>query len=104
MRTGPRVAADRQTIVDAAKDGKALIISVHYLRERLGQADRPPVDAMAFGLTDDAPRIVRDEAGTGSDGRGNVCEISCETPNGRFMTVRVNYEKNPMIIVTAFFN
>jgi hypothetical protein len=98
------VPADLQSIVAAAKNGTDLLISVHYLKERLDNRDRPGLAEMVFGLTDDAPRISRDEAGTGSDNRGNVCDISCETPHGRLMTVRVNYEKKPMILVTAFYS
>ncbi len=104
MRTGPRVAADLQSIVAAANNGKDLLISVHYLKERLGNHDRPGLAEVAFGLTDDAPRIARDEAGIGNDDRGSVCDIACETPYGRPMTVRVNYEKKPMVLVTAFFS
>lgn len=104
MRTGPRVTADLDSIVAAARNGTDLLISVHYLKDRLGNRNRPGLAEVAFGLTDDAPRISRDEAGTGSDDRGSVCDISCETPHGRPMTVRVNYEKKPMILVTAFYS
>lgn len=103
MRTGPRVAADLPLIVAAAANGTDLLISVHYLNERLGDQDRPGLAEIAFGLTDDAPRISRDEAGAGTDHRGSVCDISCIAPHGRVMTVRVSYEKTPMILVTAFY-
>jgi hypothetical protein len=98
------VSADLQSIVAAAKNGTDLVISVHYLRERLGGTDRPGLSELAFGLADDAPTISRDEAGSGSDARGSVCDVTCRSAQGRPMTIRVSYEGKPMILVTAFYN
>ncbi len=97
------MSADLAVIVEAAKGRDGLVLSLHYLRDRLGSKDRPSIRELAFGLRDDAPKITRDEASAGSDARGEVCDISCETSDGRAIIVRVNYVKRPMKVVTAFY-
>lgn len=98
------MAADLAAIVAAATSGTGPIISVHYLADRMGAADRPWPTEILFGLTEDEPRVVRDQGeGLTQDPRGAVCEVSCQNSNGRGMIVRVNYEKTPMVMVTAFY-
>lgn len=97
------MAADLASIIAAARDEDGLVVSLHYLADRLGKSNRPALTDLAFGLREDTPRITRDEAGSGNDERGDICEIACFSRYGRAMTVRVNYAKRPMKVVTAFY-
>ena len=53
-------------------------------------------------LADGGPVLVREDRGE-EDVRGAVCEIVCRAPHGRSMVVRVNYERSPMRVVTAYW-
>lgn len=91
--------ADLQAIVDAARRGD-LRHTRHYSEERQGAPDRPWYSEIVYGLGHDAPEIIRDEPG--GDGEGAVCRIRCVMPDGIALEVRINYEAEPMRIVTAF--
>lgn len=94
------MTADLAAVLRAAHTGE-LLLSTHYLEERLGGADRPWPHEIVFGLLRDAPRIIRDDDGM-TDPRGAICEVECEAPDGSLLVVRINYEKIPMKIVTGF--
>lgn len=79
MKTGRiTVAADLSDVLRAARTGD-LIMSDHYLEDRLGLSDRPWPHEIVFGLLRDAPRIVRDDGGA-NDNRGAVCEVQMRSP------------------------
>ncbi len=105
MSEGPgerrRVPADLDAIVAAARSG-VLRPTRHYAREREGRADRPPRADIMAALRDGGPVIFRDDRGA-EDARGAVCMIVCRAPSGRKMVVRVNYERRPMRVVTAYW-
>ena len=94
--------ADLQQIVEAARRGGGLMVSHHYRRHRVGQPDRPAEETILDALRAGDAVLISDDQGRG-DGRGAVCRIVCRAQGGRRMAVRVNYERRPMRIVTAYW-
>lgn len=95
------MAASLSDIIRAAVNDD-FVISVHYLQERQGRDNRPWPSDILFGLMHDAPRIIRDDRGL-ADPRGAVCELLCEAADRQEFRIRVNYERRPMVMVTAFW-
>ena len=91
--------ADLDAIVEAARRGE-LRPTRHYSEDRQGATDRPWYSEIIYGLAHDAPEIVGEDRG--ADNEGGVCRITCVTPDGNSLEVRLNYEASPMRIVTAF--
>lgn len=94
--------ADLEAIVEAARTDDGISVSRHYSRDREGKVDRPPKADILAALRDGEPVIVRDDR-CADDERGAVSAIVCRAPNGRSMVVRVNYERSPMRVVTAYW-
>lgn len=94
--------ADLQAIVAAARMLVGIEFSRHYLYERQNRGDRPRPDEIRRGLRERALVIASDDLGTRDD-RGAVCEVLCRSQGGRSMAVRINYEKSPMLVVTAYW-
>jgi hypothetical protein len=63
---------------------------------------RPQPSDIVSGIVEDRPRITRDDEGE-SDDRGAVVEIECESPTGRTLVVRINYEKDPIVPFTQYW-
>ena len=76
-------------------------ISTHYLEDRAVDPSRPLPSEIEDGLARDEPRIQQDDHGQG-DSRGATCRVDCETPAGKRIRVVVNYERNPVKVVTAY--
>ena len=93
--------ANLEAIVAAARE-LGVVISRHYSTEREGQEDRPSPDEIRRGLRAGALAITLDDHGARDD-RGAVCEVVCRSASGRRMAVRINYEKSPMLVVTAYW-
>ena len=91
--------ADLEAIVAAARRGE-LRPTRHYGEERQGAPDRPWYSEIVYGLAHDAPELIGEDRGV--DAEGAVCRITCITPDGNALEVRINYEASPMRIVTAF--
>lgn len=93
--------ADLEAIVAAARR-RTLEFTDHYIHEREGQGDRPTTDEIQRSLREGELTIASDDLGARDD-RGAVCEVRCRSRSGRRMAVRINYEKSPMLVVTAYW-
>lgn len=92
--------ADLEAIVAAAREG-TLDFTDHYLHERMGIAGRPWYSEIIFGIAHGEPRIIGDDQGE-RDPRGAVCTIACQAPDGTNLIALVNYEVEPMRLITAY--
>ncbi len=92
--------ADLDAIVAAARRGE-LDFTDHYLHERMGIEGRPWYSEVIFGLAHGRPRVIDDDRGE-RDPRGAVCTIACEAPDGTSLIALVNYEVEPMRLITAY--
>ena len=94
--------ADLEAIVAGAREPSSIPVSRHYSMDRVGREDRPSPDDIRWGLQESELAITSDDRGAGDD-RGAVCTVVCRSRRGRRMAVRINYEKSPMLVVTAYW-
>lgn len=92
--------ADLEAIVATARMYVGIEFSRHYLHDRQSSEDRPWASDVLYALTRGKPRIVQDDAEQ-DDARGAVCTVECRSPDGTLLHVRVDYEGQPMRIVTV---
>ncbi|MXY87794.1 MAG: DUF4258 domain-containing protein [Dehalococcoidia bacterium] len=92
--------ADLEAIVAAARRG-TLEFTDHYIHERMGMDRRPWYSEVIFGIAHGEPRIMDDDRGE-RDPRGAVCTIACQAPDGTNLIALVNYEAEPMRLITAY--
>jgi len=71
--------------------------------ERGSSPDRPTPADVEFGMTQDRPRIVGDDAGQ-ADHRGPVVTVECEAASGRTFRARLNYGRDEPVIITQFWS